>query len=142
VAMASGVYGITMRDILDASQLGVDLVSDTLKVQLVDDTETPDFDAHDSETDITGEITGAGYTAGGATLGSKLLVAGARRVTHDAADPVWTTASFTARGLVEWDDTPAGDPLLCAATFGADFEVVAGTFTAVFDPTGLISVAY
>jgi hypothetical protein len=142
VAMSNGVYGITFRDILDASALAVDLVSDTIKVQLVTNSETPDFNAHDFEADITAEITGTNYTAGGATLGSKTLAASSGLLTWDAADPSWATATFTARGLISWDDTVAGDPLIHGTTFGADYSVTAGTFTGQLNASGLISADY
>ncbi len=142
MAMSNGFAGITLRDILDASALAVDLVSDTIKIQLVTNSETPNWDTDDFESDITSEITGTGYTAGGATLGSKTLAISSSKVMWDCADPSWTTASFTARGFRTWDDTTTGDPLLNGGTFGADYTVTAGTFTGQVNALGLVSVTY
>lgn len=45
----------------------VDLDTDTLKIMLLTSSYTPD-PAHDYQADLTNEVTGDGYTAGGATL--------------------------------------------------------------------------
>lgn len=47
--------------------------SDTIKVALLTSSYTPNYDTHDFFDDITNEVTGTGYTAGGATLGSKTV---------------------------------------------------------------------
>lgn len=49
----------------------IDFDSDTIKMLLTTSAYTPDFDAHDYRDDVTNEVSGTGYTAGGATLGSK-----------------------------------------------------------------------
>lgn len=46
----------------------VDLDSDTIKVALTTSSYTPNFNTHDFFNDVTNEITGTGYSAGGATL--------------------------------------------------------------------------
>jgi hypothetical protein len=143
MAMASGVYGLTLRDVLDASQYAVDLVSDTIKIQLVTNSETPDFNAHDFEADIANEISGTNYTAGGATLASKTLTATGGLLTWDSADPSWASATFSnVRGAITWDDTVASDPLVHAVTYGADYSVTAGTFTHQVNASGLVAIDY
>lgn len=144
MTMKSGLYGITLRDILDASALPVDLISDTIKVALVTDSHTPDLNAHDEITDITNQVTGTGYTAGGAALASKTLTAASGYVTYDAADLAWTTATFSnAEGGLVWDDTvtsPTADPLVAAVDFGAPYSVTAGTFTIQWHANGILRV--
>ncbi len=49
-----------------------DYLSDTIKLMLTDGY-TPDYDSHAVKTDVTGEVTGTGYTAGGAALTTKTL---------------------------------------------------------------------
>jgi hypothetical protein len=143
MAMASGLYGLTLRDTLDASQYATDLVSDTIKIQLVSNSETPDFNAHDFEADIANEVSGTGYTAGGATLGSKTLGASSGLLTWDSADTSWTTATFSSvRGAITWDDTVTSDPLIHAVTYGADYSVTAGTFTHQVNASGLAAIDY
>jgi hypothetical protein len=143
MAMASGSYGITWRDVLDASQLAVDLVSDTCKMALVTNTHTPDFNAHDFYADITNEVAnGNGYTTGGATLAGKTLVASAGILTWDCNDLSWTSSTFTCRGGIIWDDTVTGDPLIMAVTFGSDVTVTAGTLGVTVNASGLLTLDY
>lgn len=147
MAMASGAYGLTLRDILDASALPVNLVGDTLLQQLVTDTHTPDFNAHDAEGDITNEVGASGdYTAGGVALASKTLTAAAGVLTFDAADTSLTGTTLTSvRGRIVLDDTvttPVADPLVLATTFGADYSTVAGTFAITENGSGLLTIDY
>lgn len=62
----------------------VDLDSDTIKCALTTSTYTPNFDTHDFFDDVTNEVSGTGYSAGGATLASVA-------VTYTAANS-WATA--------------------------------------------------
>lgn len=56
-----------------ANPPNIDYLSDTIKVMLTTSTYSPNVATHDFKDDVTNEITGTGYTAGGATLGSKTL---------------------------------------------------------------------
>ena len=144
MTMASGVYGVTHRDIWDASQLAVNTSSDTIKYALVTDAETPDFDADDFYADFSAnEVSGTGYTAEGATLASITFLNASGFLSFDAADTSWTTSTITnARGGITHDDTLASGPLLHAVTFGADFSTVAGTFLVTHNASGLWRIDY
>lgn len=48
----------------------IDFDTDTIKVMLCTSTYTPDLDAHIYKSSVTNEVSGTGYTAGGATLAS------------------------------------------------------------------------
>lgn len=103
----------------------VDFLSDTIKVMLTTSTFTPDQDTHEFKSDVTNEIAGTGYTAGGATLSTKTLgyTAGTNKLKIDADDVSWPNSTFTARWGVIYDDTPAaaGDKVLLGyVDFGAD----------------------
>jgi|SRR6185436_2337244 len=75
-------YGNGRKKMWDGS---IDLDTDTLKIALCTSSYTPAGDTHDFFDDVTNELSaGSGYTAGGATLGSKTL-------TLTAADS-WATA--------------------------------------------------
>ena len=50
----------------------------------------------------------------------------------DFADAAWTSASFTARGALLFNDTASGDPTVVVLDFGADKTASNGTFTVVF----------
>ena len=89
--------------------------------------------AYDST--ATGETTntaGTAYTAGGKALTS---VTPALKSTStaccDFADVSWTTASFTARGALIYNDDQS-DKAVCVLNFGGDKTASAGTFTIQF----------
>jgi hypothetical protein len=89
--------------------------------------------AYDST--ATGETTntaGTAYTAGGASLTS---VTPALKSTStaccDFSDVSWSTASFTARGALIYNDDK-GDKAVCVLNFGGDKTASAGTFTIQF----------
>jgi hypothetical protein len=52
--------------------------------------------------------------------------------TSDATLNKSTTASFTARGCLIFNDSASGDPAVCAIDFGSDKTVTSGTFTIQF----------
>ena len=66
--MADVLYNSFKRDIMNGS---IDLDTDTINVMLVTSTYTPDQDAHTKRSDITNEVSGTGYTAGGSRIGRK-----------------------------------------------------------------------
>ena len=144
MAMASGLYGITLRDQFDASQIGVDLVSDTVKYQFVSDAHTPNFDTHSTETDITNEVTGTGYTTGGEALATKSLGVASGVLTFDAADvSLSTTTLASVEGVVIFDDTPTtptADPLILAVDFGSTYSTTAGTFAITWNASGIFTI--
>ncbi len=124
------------------------VTGDPVKCVLTTVTWTIDNDAHDFYNDVTNELTTTGgYTAGGATLGTKALnlVGASNRIELDAADVSWTSASFTARKSAVYYDTAGAsttDPLFIWIDFGADQTVSAGTFTIQWDATGLATLTY
>lgn len=122
----------------------VDWVSDTIKVALTTSTYVPDQDVHDFFNDVTNEVTGTGYTAGGVTLGSKTTAydSATNETRLDAADAAWTTATFTARIAVVYKDTGTAStsPLLGYVDFGGDQTVNAANFTIVWDATGVLKI--
>src|SRR5690349_21468045 len=98
--MASKVYGNAIKAAFNKE---VDWDSDTIKVMLVSGSYTPNQDSHDYVDDVrANEVTGAGYTAGGATLASKTATydAGTNTVKFDAADVSWANSTITARYAV------------------------------------------
>lgn len=142
MAVTNKFYG---KFFLSLANKEVDLNSDTIKVALVTSSYTFDQDAHDYFNDITNEVTGTGYTAGGATLGSPTIsyTGGSNTFAFDGADVSWTTSTITARGAVVYDSTPATDatrPLICFVDFGADVSTTAGTFLLTFDAAGIATV--
>ena len=138
--MASGLYGITFLNALNNSH-ALDLDNDTIKIMLVTSSYTPDFGAHDFKDDVTNEVSGTGYTAGGNTLGSVTLTQTGGTIKFDAADTSWSSSTITAaRGAVIYDDTVASDPLIAYIDFGSDFSSANGTFTIAFNAGGIFTI--
>lgn len=143
MTMASGVYGNFLEDAITNVKAFALNASDTIKISLVTDTHTPNFDTHDEFADITNEITGTGYTAGGPTLASSTWGISSTFVVFDANDISLSTTTLTnVRGGVLYDDTLSGDPLCCAITFGADFSTTAGTFAVTHSASGIWRVSF
>ena len=112
----------------------VDLNTDTFKIMLTTSTYTPVKDTHDFRDDVTNEVSGTGYTAGGATLAGV-------SVTYDAAtdqvqiswtDPTWSGSTITARTAVIYKSrggASSADELLAYCTESGDIISTGGTFT-------------
>ena len=74
---------------------------------------------------------GNGYTTGGVTLANASVITNSTSGCFDADDPSWTSATFTARGAMIYNDTES-DLAIAILDFGGDFSVSGGTFKIVF----------
>ena len=140
--MASGLYGITFLNALK-NDLALDLddtTADRFKVMLVTSAYTPDFGTHDFKVDVTNEVSGTGYSAGGESLTSVTLTQSGGTITFDAADVTWASSTITARGAVVYDDSIVNDPLICYIDFGADKSSSAGDFVLSFNASGIFTL--
>jgi hypothetical protein len=122
----------------------VDWDTDTIKVALTTSSYIPDQDAHDYFNDVTNEVTGTGYTAGGATLGSKTstYTSGTNVLSLDAADTVWSSSTITARYAVIYVSTGTASTslLLGYVDFDGNITSTAGNFTITWDAGGILTV--
>ena len=88
--------------------------------------------------------TGSGYTGGGATLTNIDVTLDSDTAVCDFANESWTSASFTARGLLLYNTTAitgfTTNRSILAINFGADKTVTSGTFTIEF-PAAAASTA-
>ena len=111
-----------------------DLVADTLKIALY--TSSASLGATTTAYSATNEVAnGSGYATGGVTLASKAVSTSGTTAYFDAADPTWTSASFTANGALIYNSTN-GDKAIAVLAFGGDFTVSSGTFRIVFPAAG------
>ena len=78
------------------------------------------------------EVSGSGYTAQGNALTSVTPALSTDTAVCDFADTSFTSASFTARGCMIFNDSASGDPAVCVIDFGSDKTVTSGTFTIQF----------
>lgn len=139
---ASGLFLPTFIDILDGTQLAVNVASDTLKCAMITNSSTPDFDAHDHWSDLSSnEVSGTNYTAGGASLASVTLTGSSGTIKFDANDVSWSSSTISsARAAVIYDDTLTNDPLICLVNFGADYSSANGTFTITWNASGIFTL--
>lgn len=122
---------------------GTHLSSDTYKVALY--TSSATMDATTTAYSATNEVSGAGYTAGGATLsGFSVTTSGTTAILDWTTDPSWANATITARGALIYNSTKSNKAVYII-DFGADKTSTNGTFTVTFpiaDATnGLIRIA-
>jgi hypothetical protein len=141
MAMASGLYVVTWRDIADTTGLAVDMLSASNIVCLYTDTKTPNFDT-DAAHSATNELaTAGGYTQDSKTVGGTptraLGNAGQLKYSWSAA-VVWGSATFTARGMILGKASTL-EPI-AAVTFGADFTATAGNFTVTAHANGIFVI--
>ena len=139
MAVTSRFYG---QAFLSAFNAEIDFDTATVKAMLCTSTYSPSQDPHRYKSSVTNEVAGTGYTAGGVTLSSKTLTydAATNTITFDCADPSWASATFPARYLVVYDNTPATDatrPLICYIDFGSDQSPAGVTFTYTVRDSGM-----
>jgi hypothetical protein len=111
-----------------------DLAADTIKIALF--TSSASLGASTTAYSSSNEVAnGNGYTTGGVTLSSATVGTSGTTAYFDAADPSWTSATFTANGALIYNDTN-GDKAIAVLAFGGDFTVAGGTFSIVFPAAG------
>ncbi len=116
--------------------------STSIRVALCTSSYTPDQATHSSFNDITNEITGTGYSAGGVALTNKTVTTATRVTTFDADDAQWANSTLTARYAIIYDDTTAGatnKKLIGYIDFGQDYSSSAATFALVFNSSGILT---
>ena len=120
----------------------VDLDTDSVKVLLATSAYTPNQSTHKYKSSVTSEVSGTGYTAGGATLTSKTVGTSGLTFTFDAADITWSSSTLTARYAVFYIDTGTAStsPLLCYWDFGQDEISSSGNFTLTLSSSGIFTV--
>lgn len=144
---ASGLYLKTWIDILDATQLAVNLVGDTIKGALYTNSLTPNFSAdtgYSSAPYTSNQIAnGNGYTTGGATLATVSVSESptGTLMVDVSTDPAWAASTITnARAMLVYDDTLAGKNCICLVNFAGDYSTTNGTFTVQLAATGLFYI--
>lgn len=108
--------------------------SDTFYVMLLTSSYTANFDTHDFRDDLTNEVTGTGYTAGGQSV---TVTVGSFDTTNNRwpitlGGGTWTTSTITARYAAYYKrrgGASSADELIGLNDFGSDVSTTAGTFT-------------
>ncbi len=89
--------------------------------------------AHNFRDDITNEVSGTGYTAGGNTATVTVTLDTVNdRVDISLGGTTWTTSTITARKAVYYKSrggASSADEVIAVNDFGSDVSTTAGTFT-------------
>lgn len=127
--MASLIYNTA---ILKINQGTIVPGTDTFKMMLVTGSYVPDKDAHVFRSDVTNEVTGTGYTAGGTAVTCTPSQDNANdRVDLTFSNPSWPTSTITARAGVIYKSrggAASADELVAYVDFGSNIASTGGTF--------------
>jgi hypothetical protein len=119
--MASLIYNSFWDDVI-RGVIDVDAV--TVKVLLVTSSYTENKDTHTKRSDVTNEVSGTGYTAGGDNAND--------RVDISLGQVSWANSTITARKAVYYvsrGGAASADELIAVNDFGSDVVSSGGTFT-------------
>lgn len=146
----SGLYVTTWEDILDATQLAIDLSLTTHKIALLSNAATPNFSTDSGWTNAN-EVAGTGWLTGGKTLATAAVGGTSTAPTltesptgslmYDMGDINAATTTLTAAHMARiYADALAGKNLIVGINFGADYSTVAGTFAITWDALGVFAI--
>jgi len=148
---ASGLYVANWIDILDATQLAIDLSLTTHKIYLTNNSDTPNFST-DTAYSATNEVSGTGWAAAGVALSAAASGATSTSPTltesptgsmmYDMNDiAVATTTLTNAYGAKMYADALAGDNVYVAIYFGGSgYSTSSGTFGIQWAATGVFAI--
>ena len=124
---------------------GIDLDTNTIKVMLLTSSHSQDQDAHEFIDDVSAnEVSGAGYTAGGATIGSPAVTQDNtdNEGVFDGADVTWSASTITASYAAIYKDTgtPATSPIIAILDFSTDKSSSAGNFVIQWNAEGIVNL--
>jgi hypothetical protein len=140
MAVTAKLYGVPLKN-KESGANPIDWDTDTIKVALCTSSYTPNQDTHDFFNDITNEVSGTGYTAGGKTLTASApsYDTASNEVRMDANDVEWTESTITARYAIVYKSTGTAStsPLIGYVDFGEDKVSSAGLFKIAWAATGV-----
>ena len=108
--------------------------SQTYKIALF--TSSATLGASTTAYSTTNEVSGTGYTAGGASLTVVAPTTSGTTALLDFNDVTFSNATITARGALIYSDSATGDPAVAVLDFGSDKTSTAGDFTIQFPAAG------
>ncbi|MBN6054534.1 hypothetical protein JYK22_21510, partial [Nonomuraea sp. RK-328] len=143
----SGLFTATIVDVFDTTQLALDLDLETHKVALFTNSVTPDFDATTANAAYgagawaSNEVSGTGYTAGGATLAGTTFTGASGVATFDASDVSWASSTITgARGALIYADALAGNNAIVLVDLGSSYSTSNGTLLITWSASGIFAL--
>lgn len=128
--MASLIYNSCFAD---AFKGNINFDSDTFKVALVGAAYKPDKEAHSRRSDITDEVSGNGYSSGGAIAKVEMTEdAVYDRLDISLGSVIWINATITAAGAVYYKSRggiESAEELVAYIDFGGDVKSTNGPFS-------------
>lgn len=107
--------------------------TDTFKCMLSTSAYTANIGTHTKRSDVTNEVTGTGYTAGGNTVVPTFTKDTTNhRLTVTVPQTTWTSSTITARSMTCYKSrggASSADELFFHNDFGSDVSTTNGTFT-------------
>ena len=133
MAITSAICNSFKVEILTATHNFTATSGDTFNLALYTSSATlnKSTTAYSSSNEIS-NTSGSAYSAKGKALTSVTPVLSSDTAVCDFANISWTSASFTSRGCLIFNDSAASDQSVCAIDFGGDKTVTSGTFTIEF----------
>ena len=129
---------VLFNKIIHATATGaVNFSTANFKVMLVTSAYAPDRDADNFRSDVTDEVSGTGYTAGGLAITATVAREDANdRTTVTFGEVEWPDVTITARAAVIYvsrGGASSADELVAYVDFGSDKTATAESF--IFRPT-------
>ena len=129
MAITSAICTSFKQEILVGTHNLTASTGDTFKLALF--TSSASLGAATTAYSTSNEVSGSGYSAGGATLTSVTPTTDGTTAVCDFADVSFTSASFTANGCLIYNSSQS-DKAVAVIAFGGDKTVSSGTFTIQF----------
>lgn len=128
--MASLIYTSFLEDLARGA---IDMDTDTFRVLLTTSAYTENKDTHLKRSDVTNEVTGTGYTAGGVVT----TITVTKDTVNDRLDITlgavsWPSSTITARKAVYYKargGAATADELVAVNDFGSDVTSTGATFS-------------
>lgn len=139
-------YGLGLRRLAEGAVLWAG--ADDFRGALLTSAYVPAQDTHSHFDDLTNEVVGTGYTAGGLAFTNRSLTydAASNELRFLADDLVWIDSTITARYLIIYNNTPApaSTPamkwLMGYVDFGVDHSSQASNFPISFSARRVLRI--
>jgi hypothetical protein len=140
----SGLFLPTWIDILDTTQLAINLDLITHKAALFTDSVTPNFStdtAYGVAPWNANEVSGTGYTAGGTVITGTVVSDVSGTLKWDGDDVSWSTSTITnAKGALIYADALAGNNAIVLVNLGSNYSTSAGTMLISWSASGIFNL--
>ena len=144
MAVSGFMYSNTPNNAFAGNLTDLSVVGTDINVALLAAAHTPNQNTHDNFEDVSGnQVSGTGYTAGGAEITTKSLSTTGRVTTFDGDDVEWTSSTITAQYAVIYDATPAlpaDQKLIALIDFGEELSSSDGTFKITWHTDGIFAI--